>query len=130
MIVAETFDYDKLGHTSWRATVALGDEHDPWRHTLAEREIRGARSKGLAVGFVNQRLAELHLTGRSQLAELAGGYYWGRVERGTYLDASFDDDEHGWIHDAIWKPDHNHTGEPVSAHARLDADGTIVWSQP
>ena len=48
----QTRNYANLGQVTWRAEVGLADNSDPHARTVAEREFRSARSKGLAKAFV------------------------------------------------------------------------------
>jgi hypothetical protein len=51
------------------------------------------------------------------------GQWWCRIDKGTYQDASFDDDEYGHVTAVSWEPDPdlNYVGS-------LTADG-IVWDE-
>jgi hypothetical protein len=121
----ETWDYAKLGKTTWRATVGMADDSDPCAKTVAEREFPGAQSKDLAKAFVNAELRKLE----NPPAGEAGmrPFYWGRLERGTYRDTSFDDVEDGRVRDATWEPDQDELGERIAADAFLTDDRQIDW---
>ena len=121
----ETHDYAHLGETTWRATVGMADASDPWAATVAEREFPDVRSKGLAKAFVNVELRRL--TNPSAGESGIRPFFWGRLERGTYQDTTFDDAEDGRVRDATWEPDQDEHGEPITADAHLTDDRQIDW---
>ncbi len=121
----ETWDYSKAGQITWVAVVAYDDGEEPWADTIARREFRGARSKGLAKAYVNRTLDALHTTGRNHDPLR---FFWGRIERGTYHAESFIHDGYGLVLDATWEPDTEH-GEPIGQDAFLGSDGEVTWEQ-
>ena len=58
-MMPRTRNYAKLGQVTWRAQVGLDDGFEPHARTIAEREFRSARSKGLARAFVTATLRGL-----------------------------------------------------------------------
>jgi hypothetical protein len=121
----QTQDYAKFGHVTWLAEVGLDDGFEPHARTVAEREFRSARSKGLAKAFVNATLRGLRNPPQTAAGEQP--FYWGSIRRGTYLDTSFDDAEDGRVADATWEPDEDPHGEPVADHAHLTDEGQVLW---
>lgn len=121
----QTHNYAKLGQVTWRAEVGLDDGFEPHARTVAEREFRAARSKGLAKAFVTATLRGLRNPPQTPAGERP--FYWGTIRCGTYLDTSFEDAEDGHVADAAWEPDEDAHGEPVAGHAHLTDDGQVVW---
>ena len=121
----QTHNYAKLGQISWRAEVGLADSTDPHARTVAEREFRSARPKGLAKAFVTAALQGL----RNAPAAPGGDRpcYWGTIQRGCYHDSSFTDAGDGHVADAAWEPDEDAHGESVGDYAYLAGDGQVIW---
>lgn len=114
-----------IDQTTWQATVVLDDGVEPYARTAAFHEFPGARSKGLAVAWINRTLLSLGPAPAASDADQSAHWY-GVVERGTYHDTSFDNP--GPVNDATWEPDER-DGVPVRAYAHIAADGTITWDE-
>jgi hypothetical protein len=121
----QTRNYANLGQVTWRAEVGLADNSDPHARTVAEREFRSARSKGLAKAFVTATLHELRNPPETPDGDRP--YYWRTIQRGSYNDCSFNDSDDGQVSDAAWKPDEDAYGEQVTDHAYLTDDGQVLW---
>jgi hypothetical protein len=120
----ETWDWSKVGRTTWHARVGLDDGEDPWAKTLAEAEFP-QRSVGLARAWAERKLGGLTNPGPAYPGA-SGGYYFALLERGTYKDSSYDDEQYGHVCDATWEVDEK-DGEPVTLNAWLADDGEIKW---
>jgi hypothetical protein len=123
----QTRSYANLGQVTWRAEVGLAGASDPRGRTVAEREFRNARSKGLAKVFVTTTLQELR--NPPATSDDDRPYYWGTIQRGRYTDCSFNDGDYGHVADAAWEPDEDAHGEQVADHAYLADDGQVIWHQ-
>ncbi|MGH3801615.1 MAG: hypothetical protein ACRDTD_16080 [Pseudonocardiaceae bacterium] len=118
-MVMQTRDYAKLGQRTWRCAVFRDDGAEVYARYGPQAEYP---NKGLAVAWVNRALRRVENPAQ---AGAAGGeqHWWGRIERGHYVDRSFRDGGEV-VQDADWEQDE--FTEPGFAF-RHD-DGTVGWS--
>ena len=124
----QTWDYDKLGRTTYKAMIGYDNGAYPWVAHPALPDGREFSSKGLAKAWVAGWLRRL-VPPRTGPVEGVRPSFFGTIERGTYQDTSFEDQDDGFVCDASWEPD-----EPgYTAYACLRAsDGArreVIWDE-
>jgi len=87
----ETINYAMLGATTWRCHIWRDNGDDSYAECGPHAEYP---NRGLAKVWMNRTLPTQ-----------PGRIWWGRIERGTYADNSFDDPGFGYVQDADWEPD-------------------------
>lgn len=104
----ETHDYAKLGQTTYhaRGIVWPEDPNESWV------EVGGGEYKTVPAA---------KLAACSWMAKGAAEF---TIERGTYVDNSFDDDDYRHVRDAEWQHDENWI-----INGQLNGNGGIEWTE-
>lgn len=115
----ETLDRDKLGRVEIRAQWIYDDGEDPHADAgpTLELLLEGGQPVPKAVGRAKRWL------GRNRPADRSEGFWYARIQVGTWVGENFYDADWGEIFDAGWEPD---DGQGWYGH--LDG-GKITWER-
>lgn len=111
-----TADGARIGQVTWRAVIVWDDGTEVWARMIAEHEVPAARRID-AEHFAQGTLARQRppKTGRN----------WAHVQRGRYVDASFEAEVYGeYVTDGTWEPDEVDGGY-VGTYYWQASDGTV-----
>lgn len=113
-----TINYQKLGNTTWRTALYFDNGHEAFADQIAGPELP---NMGLAKAWVNRNLP-LQRISTAGVPPHPSAHWWGRIERGTYVDDSFTD-----VLNADWEKDDATSGAEL--YAILATDGDPIWSE-
>lgn len=117
-------DYQKLGHTTWRTTLYFDNGHESFAGQVAGPDLP---NMGLAKAWVNRNLPLQRIL-TAGVSTHSSAHWWGRIERGTYVDDSFTDVlTADCVLNADWEKDSAISGAEL--YAIVATDGDLIWSE-